>query len=188
MVIYVGVMRILLCLSATMFAYKRCSVRLYLKLVVGVYKRFQYERAVSLFWFSTAYVKIFHSVQWLKVKCVIVRFAYIGGIRDQYRLNFLFMKYVWNYQCILYKTNRQHAIYYWHLGHFKKNETHIRNWHEHRLIIIHCVNWAYNTNVLLNTVWQISTFDWPVNWLGCTNRNCKQIYILILAVCLFTRD
>ena len=36
MVIYVGVMRILLCLSATMFAYKRCSVRLYLKLVVGV--------------------------------------------------------------------------------------------------------------------------------------------------------
>ena len=40
------------------------------------------------------------------------RVAYIGGIRDQYRLNFLFLKYVWNYQCIHNKTNRQHAIYY----------------------------------------------------------------------------
>jgi hypothetical protein len=142
-----------------------------------MYKRFQYERAVYLFWFSTAYVTIFHSVQWLEVKCVIVRFVYIGGIMDQYRLNFLFMKYVWNYQCIHYKTNRQHAIYHWHLGHHKKNETHIRNWHEHRLIIIHFVYWAYNTNVLLNTLWRMLSFDWPVNWLGCTNRNCKQIYI-----------
>ena len=60
-----------------------------------VYKRFRYERAVSLSSFSTAYVVIFHSVQCLEVNGVIFRFAYIGGISDQ---------------CMHYKTNIQYTI------------------------------------------------------------------------------